>query len=43
MDLESYRSYKNQLIQSKRPTSTNSLYLALKENAEIEDNRSTYY
>ncbi|MBU86930.1 MAG: peptidylprolyl isomerase [Flavobacteriaceae bacterium] len=43
MDLESYRAYKNQLIQSKRPTSTNSLYLALKENAEIEDNRSTYY
>ena len=34
MDLESYRAYKNQLIQSKRPTSTNSLYLALKENAE---------
>ena len=43
IELESYQGYKNQLIQSKRPSSTNSLYLALKENAEIEDNRSTYY
>ena len=42
-EMESYEPYKNQLLQSKRPMSTNSLYLALKENAEIEDNRSTYY
>ena len=41
--IESYEPYKNQLLQSKRPMSTNSLYLALKEIAEIEDNRSTYY
>ena len=42
-EMESYEPYKNQLLQSKRPMSTNSLYLALKENAEIEDNRSIYY
>jgi len=41
--IESYEPYKNQLLQSKRSMSTNSLYLALKEIAEIEDNRSTYY
>ena len=41
--IESYEPYKNQLLQSKRPMSTNSLYVALKEIAEIEDNRSTYY
>ena len=36
-------SYQNQLLNSSRPNLNNSVYQAIKEKADIEDNRSLYY
>ena len=41
-DLETYSSYKNQLLSS-RSLSQSVLYQSIKESAEVVDNRSTYY
>ena len=41
-DLETYSSYKNQLLSS-RSLSQSTLYQSIKESAEVVDNRSTYY
>ena len=41
--LDTYSSYQNQLLLSSRPGFNSTLYQALKESAEIIDNRSTYY
>ena len=41
--LDTYSSYQNQLLLSSRPSVNSTLYQAVKESAEIIDNRSTYY
>ena len=41
-DLETYSSYKNQLLSS-RSLSQSTLYQSIKESAKVVDNRSTYY
>lgn len=41
--LDTYSSYQNQLLFSSRPSVNSTLYQAVKESAEIIDNRSTYY
>jgi len=41
--LDNYSSYQNQLLLSSRPSVNSTLYQAVKESAEIIDNRSTYY
>jgi peptidylprolyl isomerase/peptidyl-prolyl cis-trans isomerase D len=42
-DFESYASYANQLTNQARPTLDTSIYNALKNAAEIEDNRAVFY
>jgi len=42
-DLESYATYVNQLNQKVGPTVNTVIYNALKENAEVEDNRSDFF
>lgn len=42
-ELESYATYANQLTQKVAPTVNTAIYNALKENAEIEDNRADFF
>lgn len=41
--LESYVNYANQMSSKAAPTAQNAVFNALKKNAEIEDNRATFY